>query len=353
MRPLPHRRIRLNWPDDTRAAWQPVKPELAAACNALSLGIPHGEAYVIASMRDALDDITDPELADNVRGFIDQEREHSRQHRRFNDLITAQHPALRRVERWMAKTYRFLARRAGRRFGIAYAAGFEATAFAAARWMDSHRHELFRGADPEPSTLFLWHLAEEVEHKTVAHDVWAAVDGCRLRYVASMVVSFLMLFWFIFLGSLIQLVAWRRVLHPLAWFRLFKWGFGFASEVLPTMAITALPSHHPSQQADPSWMPLWLATYDPVTNTIPAWDAPIDVYLHASDRTGLPADMIDPDLTERSPARSGMAEMGSSPLEKMIAVDDGSSSSTHTASGLEQQDSGARAGTVHRSGQPG
>ncbi len=279
---LPHREIRLEWPDNTRAAWQPVKPELSAACNALSLGIPHGESYVIASVRGALDDIDDPELTARVRAFIDQEREHSRQHRRLNELITTQHPALKRVERWLASTYRFLHRRAGRRFGIAYAAGFEATAFAAARWMDAHRHELFRGSDDVPSTLFLWHLAEEVEHKTVAHDVWAAVDGSRLRYVASMVVCFLMLVWFIFLGTVVQLTAWRRVLNPLAWIRLFKWGFGFAFEVMPTMAITAMRSHHPSQQADPGWMPMWLATYNPATNTIPVWDAPIEDYLLAS-----------------------------------------------------------------------
>ncbi len=97
----------------------------------------------------------------------------------FNEpqILLAQHPALRHVERWLASSYRFLHRRAGARFAVAYAAGFEATAFAAARWMDRRRHSLFHGADEVPSTLILWHLAEEVEHKTVAHDVWAAVDG--------------------------------------------------------------------------------------------------------------------------------------------------------------------------------
>ena len=122
-------------------------------------------------------------------------------------------------------------------------------------------------------------LAEEVEHKAVAHDVWAAVDGNRFRYAAAMSVCFAMLVWFIFLGTVAQLTAWRRVLSPLAWFRLIKWGFGFAFEVMPTIAITALPGHHPSNQADPAWMVEWLATYDAETNTIPAWDAPIDSYV--------------------------------------------------------------------------
>lgn len=279
---VPHRPIHLEYRVETRAAWQPNKPEFSAACNALSMGMPYGEPYVMKSIRDALPAIEasgDIALAAEARAYLDQEREHAHQHRRFNEILRAQHPALRHVERWLKRSYGFLHRRAGHRFGVAYAAGFEATAFAAARWMDARRHSLFHGADPEPATLFLWHLAEEVEHKTVAHDVWAIVDGNRLRYVAAMAVCFAMLVWFIFLGTVVQLAAWRRLFSPVAWFRLWSWGIGFFFEVAPTMAITALPSHHPSQQADPSWMPMWLAAYDPVANTIPAWDAPIDAYL--------------------------------------------------------------------------
>jgi predicted metal-dependent hydrolase len=149
--------------------------------------------------------------------------------------------------------------------------------------MDAHRHELFRGADETPATMILWHLAEEVEHKTVAHDVWAASGGSRVRYVAAMATCFAMLVWFIFLGTVVQLTAWRRILSPVAWFRLWKWGIGFAFEVMPTMAITALPSHHPSQQADPAWMTQWLTRYDPVDHTMPAWDAPIDIGVPLQD----------------------------------------------------------------------
>ncbi len=285
--PVAHRPIRLKWTNDTRAAWQPNKPEFAAAVNSLSIGMPYGEPYVMKSVRDsipALEAAGQSALIAEVGAYLEQEREHGRQHRRFNEIITAQHPALGRVERWLASSYRFLASHCGAKFGIAYAAGFEATAFAAARWMDARRHELFRGADTQPSTLILWHLAEEVEHKTVAHDVWAEVDGNRLRYVAAMALCFAMLVWFIFLGTVVQLTAWRRVLSPVAWFRLWKWGLGFLFEVAPTMAITALPKHHPSQQADPSWMPQWLQTYDKATNTIAAWDAPLEAYLGQAPR---------------------------------------------------------------------
>ena len=62
MTTVPHRPIRLVWRDDTRACWQPVKPEFSAAVNALSLGMPYGEPYVMKAVRDALPQIDDEAL---------------------------------------------------------------------------------------------------------------------------------------------------------------------------------------------------------------------------------------------------------------------------------------------------
>lgn len=259
--PVPHRRIRLVWPDDTRAAWQPAKPEFAAAVNALSLGMPHGEPYVMRSVRRAVAGVDDPILHERVAAYLEQEGEHSRQHRRFNEVVTAQHPSLRRVERWLARSYRLLDR-LGPKFGVAYAAGFEATAFAAARWMDAHRHELFRGADPEPATLILWHLAEEVEHKAAAHEVNRAAGGGRIRYLGAMAVSLLLVMAFVGVGTTIMLAAERRLMNPIAWWRLSVWAVTFAFDLIPTLVVSALPGFHPAQWADPLWYEVWLRELD-------------------------------------------------------------------------------------------
>lgn len=259
---LPIRTVRFEYPDGFRSAWQPRKPEFSAACNALSLGMPYGEPYVVSSVRRVAGDLEDPDLAARVGSYLEQERSHYRQHRRLNELLTTQHPFLRRIERWLAWSYRRLARRRSREFNVAFAAGFESVAFASARWIDTHHRELFDGADPVASALFLWHLAEEVEHKTVAFDVWEQIDGNRWRYGAAMTTSFLMLVWFIFLGTVVQLAATRRIFSPLAWFRLLRWAFSYGFEVIPTMVITALPGHHPRDLADPTWLTTWLRELD-------------------------------------------------------------------------------------------
>lgn len=272
-RPLPRRDPDLDYPDDFRSMWQPRKPEFAAVCNALSLTMPYGEPYVISSVRAYLDELDDPVLRAQAEAYLDQEREHSRQHRRFNQLLVAQHPGLRRVETWLARTKRWMTHKRSREFNVAFAAGFEAVAFAAARWIDRHRRSLLTGADEVPARLFLWHLAEEVEHKSVAHDVWQAVDGNRWRYARAMTMSLLMLAGFMFIGTVVQLAKTRRIFNPLAWARLIGWAFSFVFEVVPTMALTAAPGHHPTDLADPSWLAGWLHDEEPPSNDIAGWAA--------------------------------------------------------------------------------
>ena len=74
-----------------------------------------------------------------------------------------------------------------RRFNLAFSAGGEIMSFLLARWVDEHAGELFAGADPVATTLFLWHLSEEVEHKSMAFDVYEEIDGSKLRYGLAMV----------------------------------------------------------------------------------------------------------------------------------------------------------------------
>jgi len=130
---------------------------------------------------------------------------------------------------------------------------------------------LFAGADAVPSTLFLWHLAEEVEHKSVAFDVYRAVGGSRWTYAFAMVVSMLLRAWFSVVGTVTMLFANRRLFSPLAHLRLMRWSLSFLFDLLPAMVVSALPGHHPSNFADPPFLTSWLRQFDPDTGTMPEW----------------------------------------------------------------------------------
>ncbi len=263
------RRMRFAWPDDFDPRWTPARPELACVANAVSLLMPHVEPYVVRAVRTALPDLEDP-LRREAEAWIGQETAHQGAHARFNRLLIARRPGLARVDRWTARLFRWLDRRS-ERFGLAYAAGVETIAFLVARWVDRRASELFRGAEPVPTTLFLWHLAEEVEHKNVAFDVHRATGGGRLGYGVGVVAALAVMAWVTLTGTVVGLAADRRLHRPSAHWQMLVWTLSFTFDLLPALAASLLRGHHPADLADPLWLPTWLRSYDPVTRTMPVW----------------------------------------------------------------------------------
>jgi predicted metal-dependent hydrolase len=246
-----------DYPDDFRVRWHPGSPDLACAANAVSLLMPHVEPYVVRSIRAVADGLDEPLRADAL-AYARQEGQHHAQHRRFNDLVIQQVPWLRTNERLMARAYRMLERHTSARFGVAFAAGFETVAYTAARWVDARRVVLLTGADAVARDLFLWHLAEEVEHKTVAHDVNRAIGATAGISACAMVLAAMMLAVFAFLNTMVLLSATGRVFNPLAHLRLLLWSVTFIFDLLPAMAVAVLPGHHPRDLVDPWFYSQWL-----------------------------------------------------------------------------------------------
>lgn len=269
---LPMRKVTLDYPADTDPAWNQRFPEFAAAANSISLLMPYAEPYFVRSVRKALPHLDD-ELQERTAQFLRQETAHHKQHKRFNELVDAKYPAIPRVERWIAKTYGWLDRTRSLEFNLAFAAGSETMAYAIARWSEKHLGDLFASSDSVVATMYLWHLAEEVEHKDAAFDVWQELDGSRLRYTFAMALSFAILVWFVCLCTFTQLWHDRRLHLPVTWFRLTRWAFSLAFTMLPTMAASAMPGHHPNDFADPVYLPQWLREFDPEHGTLPPLSA--------------------------------------------------------------------------------
>lgn len=265
---LPVRRIRFEYPNDVDPCWNRQLPEFASACNSVSLLMPYAEPYFVKSVRSALPDL-EPDLRTRTEDYLRQELQHHVQHRHFNEIVTRRYPHLHRVERWMRRTYGWLGRTRSQRFNLAFAASSETIAYGIARWAESHLARFFDAGDPVASTLYLWHLAEEVEHKTAAFDVYEAIDGSRLRYSAAMLTTFSILVWFTTIATLTMLWADRRLFRPVTWFRLVRWSLNLAFSLVPTMVVSCLPGHHPSHFSDPYFLPTWLAQFDPETGTMP------------------------------------------------------------------------------------
>jgi uncharacterized protein len=240
--------------------------------NALSLLMPHLEPYVVRSVRSSFADLSvDPVneapdgLLDQARAYVRQEAQHHVEHRKFNDVLATRYRTTL-LERWMGKTFAWFERRQNPHFGLAFAAGAETVAFTIAQWLDRRVDRVLDRDDPT-AALFLWHLAEEAEHRSIAFDVMNAARVPRREYTKAMTVAFMTMVWFIFLGVLT--IQWkdRRIFNPFSWARIIWWTLTFIFHAIPLMAVTTMRGNHPADLADPHNLLDWLDEYDRVNTT--------------------------------------------------------------------------------------
>ncbi|NLA36617.1 MAG: metal-dependent hydrolase, partial [Actinobacteria bacterium] len=211
---LRHRRVSFEFSPDLTPSWNPALPEFSAAANAVSLMMPYVEPFVIRAVREQVPFLRASgrdDLAHDAQLYVRQEAEHQTQHRRFNATLSHQVRGVAFVERLLARTYRMLWNRGSERFHLAFATASESAAYGVARWVERNHAQLFAQADPTVASLFLWHLAEEVEHKDVAYDLYDARYSSRLPLGAAMIVAVVLLAAFTAIGTTIGLAQQRRL----------------------------------------------------------------------------------------------------------------------------------------------
>ncbi len=141
-----------------------------------SLLLPHLEPYLIRSMRAAEKHVTDPTVLDGLKRFAAQEAQHYRMHMKFNASIRRSgFPGLEALEKELSDDYHRFTNTKSLRFNLAYAEGFEALTMNAIKQMMGPNGF---GEDLPPFMQMIeWHFVEELEHRTVAFDVYDHVCG--------------------------------------------------------------------------------------------------------------------------------------------------------------------------------
>jgi len=158
---------------------------------ALSAVFPEGENFFVRSVKHYRDQIDDPELKQQVAGFIGQEVTHGREHRGFNEHLAGLGYLTQRVDAMLRRGLEFRQRHVAPIANLATTAALEHfTATLAELVMRSEQTREAFGHDAVRD-LFLWHALEESEHKAVAFDVYRAVGGSeRLRIITMKLVRY-------------------------------------------------------------------------------------------------------------------------------------------------------------------
>ena len=172
------RKVDFDFPDDVGLYAMPSMPRLSLYIAAFSLTMPYLEPYLIRMMLKARDQVRDEALLEDMRRFCQQEGNHYRNHARINEIIRSKFEgktasALLRIEGELKADYERFLTKESMAFNLAYAEGFEAMTCAAAMAGASRpgNSGLAKGWDE----LMDWHGLEEIEHRTVAFDVFQYV----------------------------------------------------------------------------------------------------------------------------------------------------------------------------------
>ena len=174
--------------------WLDNDPFKTAFFNALSMSFPAGERFFIDSVRHFRDKVKDPKLKQEISRFIGQEAMHSREHKKYNQMLCeARGYSQRTMEGRTEAAVRLGEKKLSPEGQLAMTCGVEhLTAILADKilkgWMLSN-------VEPKIRSLWEWHAAEELEHKSVAFDVYMDIGGnykARKRTLRIFTVNFLL-----------------------------------------------------------------------------------------------------------------------------------------------------------------
>ena len=207
--------VDLNAPFGAR--WNGGDAFRSAFFNALSMSFPVGEQYFMDSVRAGVKTLPQAkrdQFASEVKGFIGQEATHRRIHALFNGHLDRMGYANTIAERSTARIQKQA--HLDPRVHVAATAATEHFTALFADWMLRHP-EALEGAEERLQTLWLWHSAEESEHRSTAFDVYQAMGGNHAwRVRVFRIVSV------IFMWDLLRQTV-RNLWHDNALFKLSTW----------------------------------------------------------------------------------------------------------------------------------
>lgn len=220
--------------------------------NAINLLFPSGERFFMRSVKAYVDQLDDPRLREQIRGFLAQEALHGAEHEHFFSRLEAQGYELKSFLAFYEHlAWKVLEPRLSPELRLAVTVSLEHFTASFAHHMLTR--EGIEGVDPTMRALMRWHAAEEIEHKAVAFDVLRAVaPGYRNRALGHLLATAGLLgFWWIGAYRLMQQdpnARWWRLLRDRR--RAHRQGDLALGDIARSFLAYLRPDFHPWQVAD-------------------------------------------------------------------------------------------------------
>ncbi len=149
--------------------WLNGDPVATAWHNTLSIAFPKGETFFIEHVK-AHREGAPSKLDAEIRAFVKQEINHTREHVAFNRMIIDSGYDISGIERRLEENVSATKTRSSIANLGASIALEHLTAIMAHHTLSNLDH--YANAQPECAEIWRWHAIEEIEHKGVAYDTW-------------------------------------------------------------------------------------------------------------------------------------------------------------------------------------
>ena len=235
--------------------WLGGDPIGTAWHNALSATFPRGETMFIEAVK-AFRDGAPPKLEAEIRAFVKQEINHTREHISFNKAAVDAGYDLSKIDARLDEVFALIRSRPQIVNLAATIALEHYTAIMANEFLANPRH--FKDAEHETAAMWRWHAMEEIEHKGVAFDTylhatrdWSRWKRWKLKSLMMLLITynFIKNRWTDTLDLLAQdgLTGWK-VKASLAWYLVGT--PGVLRKIAPHWVAYFLPGFHPWNHDD-------------------------------------------------------------------------------------------------------
>jgi predicted metal-dependent hydrolase len=170
------RRVRFDFADINRADFHSNNTIISAFWVGLSATFPIGEAEFIHSVKLFESQVSDPKLLKEVQKFAQQEAHHALQHKKINGQFDSCGYGTRKIQDSMDAKLQQHAQKWSSEKRLMRTVSAEHFTAVMAHFALSHP-QLMESVPESFANLFLWHSIEEVEHKSVAFDVYRHCVG--------------------------------------------------------------------------------------------------------------------------------------------------------------------------------
>lgn len=175
------RRMDFEFDDSIPTYWFDNDVFKTILLTAMSSTFPEGERFFMRAVRAYQDGIKDPELQQQVRGFIGQEAHHGKEHTELNAFMARKGFPVHEEEDFVRRGIKWQEERLSPERRLAKTCALEHFTAMFAELMLEHP-DFFKGIDARMLPVWLWHAIEESEHKAVAFDVYQdQVDNYWVR----------------------------------------------------------------------------------------------------------------------------------------------------------------------------